>query len=51
MPNASSTVAAMKLARDNNSKGALISFSFSASPAWVSSQQSVLNGVRGEAWS
>ncbi|OAO17755.1 Sec8 [Blastocystis sp. ATCC 50177/Nand II] len=45
LPTTSSAASALKLARDKKGQGSLISFSFSASPAWVSSQQSVLNDL------
>ena len=44
MPTTSSTVTALKLTKTNNSKGMRVSFSFSSSPAWISSQQSILTG-------
>ena len=45
MPTTSSTVTALKLTKTNNSKGMRVSFSFASSPAWISSQQTVLSGI------
>lgn len=44
LPTTSSSLSALKFAQSKNAKGISVSFSFAASPAWVSSQQSVLSG-------
>lgn len=44
LPTTSSSLSALKFAQSKNAKGISISFSFAASPAWVSSQQTVLSG-------